>query len=46
MSDVAELAKDAPAAMPELKDIDAADAGQIAAAAYGLVRAVMVAIAA
>jgi hypothetical protein len=46
LSDIKELANDAQAAMPELKDVDATEAGRVAAATYTLVKAVMVAIAA
>lgn len=40
-SDVKELVGDAPLALPELKDVDATEAGTIATAAYDLVKAVV-----
>ncbi len=36
-----ELVKDAPAALPELQDLDAAESAKIGAASYALVRKVM-----
>jgi hypothetical protein len=42
--DVKELVADAPAALPELKDIDASEAGQIAEASFGLVKAILAAL--
>lgn len=38
---VVELAKDAPAALPELADLDSTEAAQIGAAAYSLVKKVL-----
>jgi hypothetical protein len=46
LSDIKDVANDAQGALPELKDVDAVEAGQLAAAAYVLVKAVMVAVAA
>lgn len=43
-SDVRSVVTDAPGALPELKDVDAAEAGQIATAAYDLVKAVVAAV--
>ncbi len=45
MNSVGELIKDAPAALPELMDLDAAESAKIGAAAYDLVKKVMKAIA-
>ncbi len=44
--DVKELVGDAPLALPELKDVDAAEAGQIATAAYDLVKTIVAELAA
>lgn len=43
-SDVKELVSDAPLALPELKDVDQAEAGQLATASYGMVLRVLAAI--
>lgn len=43
---VGELVKDAPAALPELTDLDAAEAAQVGGAAFSLVKKVIVALAA
>ena len=43
---VKDLVADAPAALPELKDLDTAEAGQAGAAAYDCVKAVIAALAA
>lgn len=42
--DVKDLVADAPEALPELKEVDPAEAGQLATAAYGLVKDVMAAL--
>jgi hypothetical protein len=44
--DVKDLVADAPKSLPELKDLDGAEVGQIGASAYGCVKAVLVALAA
>ncbi len=43
-SEIKALVKDIPAALPELADLDAAEAGQVGAAAFSLVKQVIVAI--
>lgn len=43
-SDIKALLVDAPAALPELKDLDAAEASQVGAAAFALVVAVAAAV--
>lgn len=45
-TDVKTIVTDAPGALPELKDVDGEEAGQIATAAYECVKAVIAAIAA
>lgn len=42
--DVKALVADAPAALPELQDLDGAEVGQIGAAAYECVKAIMSAL--
>lgn len=42
--DVKDLLADVPEALPELKDIDQAEAGKLATASYGLVVAVITAM--
>lgn len=46
LRDVQALAEDAPAALPELKDVDAVEAGRIATSAYTQVKKIVAAIAA
>jgi hypothetical protein len=43
MKDINELVKDIPAALPELQDIDGAEAARIGQAAYGLVKKILAA---
>lgn len=43
-SDVQSLIADAPAALPEFQDLDSAEVGQIGAAAYDCVKAILAAI--
>lgn len=45
-ADVKEVVADAPAALPELKDLDASETGKVAEATYALVKAVVAALAA
>lgn len=44
VSDLTELADDAPKALPELVDLDAAEAGQIAAASYALIKKILASV--
>ncbi len=44
VADVKELIADAPAALPELTDLDATEAGQVGSAAYDLVAGVIAAV--
>lgn len=46
LNQINELVKDAPAALPELADIDAQEAAQLGAASFALVKKVIVAISA
>ncbi len=46
VSEISELMKDAPAALPELQDLDMNEAGQVGAAAFALVKSVIQAVAA
>lgn len=46
LKNVKDIIAEAPQALPELKDIDSAEAGEIASLTYGLVRSLVVAIAA